>query len=163
MTEEKNKAAAVAVLTQYMEQHRLRRTPERFQILETVFDMPGHFSIDKLHSFLDATGYHVSRATVYNTIELLIKCGLVRRHAFSGQTHQYERITGLTKHFHLVCSSCGTVREIKDAEIDVILNTRRLGKFHPYYLDMNIYGLCPTCQRRGRARSAKKPKNQSST
>ena len=158
MSEDKTLNAAVGVLTQYMAQRRMRRTPERLSILEKVFETQGHFSIDTLHGNLEQSGYHVSRATVYNTIELLIECGLVRRHAFSNQAPQYEKITGLTKHYHLVCSRCGKVREIKDAEIDVILNTRRLGKFHPFYVDMNIYGLCPACMRK-----SKTPKKKSTT
>ena len=150
MNDEKTKAAAMATFTQFMSQHKLRRTPERFAILEKVFDMSTHFSIDALHSQLDDSGYHVSRATVYNTIELLTRCGLVRRHTFAAQSPQYEKISGLTKHYHLVCSRCGKVKEIKDAEIDQILGTRRFGKFHPAYIDLNVYGLCATCMRRSR-------------
>lgn len=153
MSDDKTKAAALATFTRYMSSHKLRRTPERFAILEKVFDISTHFSIDTLHSILEESGYHVSRATVYNTIELLTKCGLVRRHAFASQSPQYERITGLTKHYHLVCSRCGKVREIKDSEIDMLLNTRRFGKFHPAYIDLNIYGLCATCVRRARTRT----------
>ncbi len=158
MSEEKIKTAAMATLTQYMTQHHMRRTPERFAILGKVFEMTSHFSIDTLHGVLDRDGYHVSRATVYNTIELLIKCGLVRRHTFGNQSPQYEKIAGLTKHYHLVCSRCGKVREIKDAEIDVMLNTRSYGTFHPLYVDLNIYGLCGACMRKSRSEGRKKKK-----
>ena len=147
MSEEKTKTAAVASFNEYLTQHKLRRTPERFAILERVFDMSSHFSIDTLHQQLDENGYHVSRATVYNTIELFIKAGLVRRHTFESQSPQYEKIVGLSKHYHLVCSHCGKVKEIKDSEIDFLLNTRRFGKFHPKYIDLNVYGLCATCAR----------------
>lgn len=156
MNDEKTKAAALATFTQYMHQHKLRKTPERFAILDKVFDTSTHFSIDALHSALEGSGYHVSRATVYNTIELLTKCGLVRRHAFDAQSPQYEKIAGLTRHYHLVCSRCGKVREIKDQEIDMLLNTHRFGKFQPGYIDLNIYGLCAACQRKNRI-STKKP------
>lgn len=158
MNEEKTKAAAIATFTQFMAQHKLRRTPERFAILEKVFDMSSHFSIDALHIQLDESGYHVSRATVYNTIELLTRCGLVRRHTFTAQSPQYEKIVGLTKHYHLVCSRCGKVKEIKDPEIDLLLESRRHGKFHPTYIDLNIYGLCATCIRKTRP-TVKKPRS----
>ncbi len=154
MSDEKTKTAALSAFTQYMSQHRLRKTPERFAILEKVFDMNTHFSIDSLHAALDADGYHVSRATIYNTIELLTKCSLVRRHTFGNHSPQYEKITGLTKHYHLICSRCGKVKEVKDAEIDALLNARRFGKFQPLYADLNIYGLCGACQRKGRRRSS---------
>lgn len=150
MNDEKTKAAALATFTQYMHHHKLRKTPERFAILDKVFETSSHFSIDALHSCLEESGYHVSRATVYNTIELLTKCGLVRRHAFAAQSPQYEKIVGLTKHYHLVCSGCGKVREIKNPEIDMLLNTHRFGKFHPAYIDLNVYGLCASCMRKNR-------------
>lgn len=151
MNEEKIKNAAMATFTQFMSQHRLRRTPERFAILEKVMATTDHFSIDALHATLEADGYHVSRATVYNTIELLLKCGLVRRNTFSTQSPQYEKIAGLTTHYHLVCSACGKVREIKDGEIDALLSLKRFGKFQPSFIDLNIYGLCASCVRRRKA------------
>lgn len=151
MNDDKIKTAAITTLTQYMTQHKLRKTPERYAILEKVFDMNSHFSIDSLHSSLDADGYHVSRATIYNTIELLICAGLVRRHTFGNQSPQYEKIAGITKHYHLVCSRCGKVKEVKDTEIDAMLNTRRYGNFHPIYADLSIYGLCAACVRKTRS------------
>lgn len=154
MSDDKAKTAAIATFTQYLQRHKLRKTPERFAILEKVFDMSSHFSIDSLHSRLVDESYHVSRATVYNTIELLIDAGLVRRHTFGSQSPQYEKIAGLSKHYHLVCTRCGKIKEIKDNEIDDILNTRRFGKFHPAYVDLNVYGLCATCQRRTRTEKA---------
>lgn len=153
MGEERFKTVAVTSFNEYLMQHKLRRTPERFAILEKVFDMSSHFSIDTLHQQLDEKGYHVSRATVYNTIELLIKAGLVRRHTFESQSPQYEKIVGFTKHYHLVCSHCGKVKEIKDSEIDLLLNTRRFGKFQPKYIDLNVYGLCAACVRKTNRKS----------
>ncbi len=151
MSEEKLRNAAMATFTQFMSKHKLRRTPERFAILEKVMATTSHFSIDALHATLEAEGYHVSRATVYNTIELLLKCGLVRRNTFSTQSPQYEKNAGLTTHYHLVCSGCGKVREIKDSEIDEMLSSRRFGKFQPAFIDLNVYGLCPSCVRRQKA------------
>ncbi len=151
MTDEKAKNVAHATFTQYMVAHKLRKTPERYAIMEKVFEMASHFSIDSLHSLICADGYRVSRATVYNTIELLIDAGLVRRHTFGNQSPQYEKIAGFSKHYHLVCTSCGKVKEIKDPEIDALLTPRRFGNFHPAYLDLNVYGLCRTCGRRSRS------------
>lgn len=163
MSEEKIKAAALATFTQYMSQHKLRRTPERFAILEKVFEASGHFSIDTLHGLLEADGYHVSRATLYNTIELLSKCGLVRRHAFASQAPQYEKVAGFTRHYHLVCSRCGKVREIKDSEIDMLLVAHRFGKFQPVYIDLNIYGLCASCVRKSKSTSRGKKQKKTNS
>lgn len=155
MSDDKVKTAAITAFTQYMSTHKLRKTPERYAILESVFDMASHFVVEMLYDKLDESGYHVSKATIYNTLLLLTDAGLVRRHTFAGQTTQFEKIVGITNHHHLVCSRCGNVKEIKDSEIDAMLSTRRYGSFHPIYIDLHIYGLCSRC-----IRKSKKPKRQ---
>lgn len=148
MGDERTNTAAITAFTQYLTQHKLRKTPERYAILERVFAMTDHFFIDALYKAIEADGYHVSRATVYNTIELLVDAGLVRRHTFGAQPAQYERITGITNHHHLVCSRCGKVKEIKDQEIDAMLSARRFAGFTPVYADLYIYGVCGRCSRK---------------
>lgn len=150
MNDERTKAAATAALNRYLMQHRLRRTPERYAILDKVFSLPEHFFVDTLHRMLDADGYHVSRATVYNTMEILVDAGLVRRHNFGSTPAQYEKVAGITNHHHLVCTQCGKVREVKDAEIDRLLSSKRYTSFHPAYADLYIYGVCSRCARRPR-------------
>ncbi len=148
MSDDRTKTAAYTAFTQYMTKHHLRKTPERYAILDKVMQMNSHFIIDILYQQLEADGYHVSRATVYNTIELLVDAGLVRRHTFGGQTAQYEKITGPTNHHHLVCSRCGKVKEVNDPEVDTMLQSRRYSGFQPAYTDLYIYGLCSRCQRK---------------
>lgn len=150
MNDERTKAAATAALNRYLMQHRLRRTPERYAILDKVFSLSEHFFVGTLHRMLDADGYHVSRATVYNTMEILVDAGLVRRHNFGSTPAQYEKVAGITNHHHLVCTQCGKVREVKDAEIDRLLSSKRYTSFHPAYADLYIYGVCSRCARRPR-------------
>ena len=113
MSDDKAKTAAMGALTQYLTQHKLRKTPERYTILEKVFDMSDHFSVETLNAALHADGYHVSCTTVYNTLELLAEASLVRRRTFGRQPAHYEKIAGLSNHHHLVCTRCGKVREVK--------------------------------------------------
>lgn len=150
MNDERTKTAAIGTFTQYMIQHKLRKTPERYAILEKVMEMNSHFCIDTLYATLEADGYHVSRATVYNTMELLVDAGLVRRHTFGNQTAQYEKIVGPSNHHHLVCSRCGKVREIKDSALDALVSNRRYTNFHPAYADLYIYGICSRCMHKKR-------------
>ncbi|MBO4994992.1 MAG: transcriptional repressor [Muribaculaceae bacterium] len=154
MSDDKVKTAAITAFTQYMSTHKLRKTPERYAILEKVFDITTHFVVETLYSKLEDDGYHVSKATIYNTLLLLTDAGLVRRHTFAGQPAQFEKISGITNHHHLVCSRCGKVKEITDPEIDELLNARRYGSFHPAYVDLHIYGVCSRCLRK-----SKKQKN----
>lgn len=156
MNDERTKAAATAALNRYLMQHRLRRTPERYAILDKVFSLSEHFFVDTLHRMLDADGYHVSRATVYNTMEILVDAGLVRRHNFGSTPAQYEKVAGITNHHHLVCTQCGKVKEVKDAEIDRMLASKRYASFHPAYADLYIYGVCSRCARRPKPSSRTK-------
>ncbi len=159
MNEEKIRNAAHAAFTGYMTQRRLRKTPERYAILDKVMEMNSHFLIESLYSALDEAGYHVSRATVYNTIELLIDAGLVRRHTFGNSPAQYEKVAGIGNHHHLVCSRCGKVREVKDPELVKLLNSKRYPSFHAAYFDLYIYGVCSGCLRRV-SRSKKQNNNK---
>lgn len=159
MSDGKIKDAAIATFTQFLTQHKLRKTPERLAVLKQIFNIAGHFSIEELHEKLEQNDYHVSRATIYNTIELLTACGLVHRHTFASPTPQYERNTGLSRHYHLVCMSCGKVREIKDLEIQHIITNRRFGKFQPAFIDLNIYGLCQSCSKKNKTTTIKQHTN----
>ena len=156
MNDERTKTAATAALNRYLMQHRLRRTPERYAILDKVFSLSEHFFVDTLRRMLDADGYHVSRATVYNTMDILVDAGLVRRHNFGSTPAQYEKVAGITNHHHLVCTQCGKVREVKDAEIDRLLASRRYSAFHPAYADLYIYGVCSRCARKPKLSARKK-------
>lgn len=146
-------------LTKYLTQHKLRKTPERYTILEKIYSLNDHLSIDDLFNALEQDSYHVSRATVYNTMELLVDAGLVLRHNFAGHRAKYERATGISNHHHLICTQCGNVREIKDNSINTILSQQHYGKFQPHYADLHIYGLCYRCQRKLKKKN-NKPKEE---
>lgn len=150
MSEDRIKISARTAFTEYLCNKKLRKTPERYAILDKVFDMTDHFYIESLYAGLEADSYHVSRATVYNTIELLIDCGLVRRHQFNNQPAQYEKVSGIGNHHHLICTQCGKVKEVKDPELMKVMNARRYTTFHTAYFAIYVYGVCSRCQRRGR-------------
>ncbi len=146
MADERIKSATIAAFAKYLAQRRLRRTPSRAAVLERVIAMPDHFYADELVHEVEAD--NVSRATVYNTIELLTDAGILRRHTFGTNPAQYELIHGPANHHHLVCTRCGKVKEVKDPEIDRLLSSRHFSGFNPAYTDLYIYGVCSRCSRR---------------
>lgn len=153
--EDKIKGAVRLKLTQYLSQNKLRKTPERYTILDKIYSLNDHLSVDDLFNALECDAYHVSRATIYNTMELLVEAGLVHKHNFGGNQSKYERVTGIANHHHLICSQCGNVKEIKDNSINKILAAQHYGKFQAQYADLQIYGICARCQKKTKKNSQK--------
>lgn len=152
MGEDKMKASVRATFTEYLQSRGLRKTPERYAILDKVCSMTEHFHVDALYSALETDAYHVSLATVYNTMDLLVDSGIVRRHQFNNQPVQYERIQGTGNHHHLICTQCGKIKDVKDTELMKTINTRRYPAFHTSYFSINVYGVCSRCMRRGKTK-----------
>lgn len=135
------------LFTEYLIKNGHRQTKERYAILEHVYAIDGHFDVEGLYiSMLEEKKFHVSRATIYNTIELLVEAHLVVRHQFGTIAVQYERSTAAETHYHLVCSHCGNIREYKDDNLMQIVKNKKITKFTPEYYSLYIYGLCSKCK-----------------
>lgn len=154
-TDDKSYYIARAKLTEYLDKRRLRKTPERFTILEVVFSHNDHFGVDTLYAEMEERSYHVSRSTVYNTIELFCECGIVRKHQFGTNQSLYEKVISSGNHHHLICTECGKIREVKDSELMRFVGTRKYGAFTVSYISLYVYGVCSSCLRKGKNRKAK--------
>lgn len=129
---------------QYLQNKGLRKTQERFAILDAIYSIEGHFTLEALLEKMTASKFHVSRATLYNTMDLLTDAHLVIRHKF-GNTSQYEKSYNMTTHFHRICMSCGTVTEVEDEKLrQVIENTHSKG-FSIAHTTLYMYGTCAKC------------------
>ena len=148
MTEQYSNTAILKKFTDFLESGSYRKTPERFTILEKILLLPHTFTIVQLNDEMEKESYHVSRATVYNTVELLIQAKIVRRHVFEGMVAQYERIT--LPHTHLICTSCGKVKEVRDPNFAAFMNARRFNAFNADHYSLYVYGTCSTCARKSK-------------
>lgn len=135
------------IFTEYLHAHGHRKTPERYAILDTIYSINGHFDIETLYTLMaDKEKFRVSRATLYNTIILLMDARLVIKHQF-GTSSQYEKSYKRETHHHQICTQCGQVTEFQNEELQKAIEATRLKRFSLSHYSLYIYGLCGRCDR----------------
>lgn len=114
---ESNIAVIRDVLKNYLQEKGFRNTPERYTILEEIYNLDDHFNVDDLYLIMMQKKYHVSKATIYNTIEIFLDAGLIRKHQFGEKTltsSSYEKSYFDKQHDHLVIYKKGGDKEIQE-------------------------------------------------
>lgn len=123
------------------EKHRI--TPERFEVLDYAILYEGHFGADDLYIKMKTEKSNISRATIYNTLELLAKCDLLAKRNFGDGVTRFESSYNRKNHDHLICTNCGNITEFRNSKIIDIVNEvcEELG-FESEGYSFNIFGKC---------------------
>ncbi len=134
---------ATETLREFLKSEKHRITPERFEVMDSALDYEGHFGADDLYILMKNQSSHISRATVYKTLELLVQCDLITKRNFGDNLTRYESNLKKQSHDHLICMDCGRIVEFTDERIKSLPNqiSEDLG-FDVESYSFNIFARC---------------------
>ena len=160
------KEEARRLLTEYMSEHHQRKTPERYAILEAVYSFDGLFDVDQLFQRLEDR-FRVSRASIYTTLDLLARIGLVVRNQMPSKVY-YERNIPGQAHFYKACTECGKLERFANDSVGRLIKDMTVKRFHPSMYSLTVAGLCSQCltninRRKKRLDKKKKTKPKTDT
>ena len=147
MSDKKIHKEVTEIFTNYLIKNNQRKTPERYAILTEIYENDGHFDVESMYINMKNKNYRVSRATLYNTIELLLECKLIRKHQFEKAQAQFEKSFLSRQHDHIICTTCENVIEFCDPRILNIKNSIiESMDFQIERHSLNFYGTCTNCK-----------------
>ena len=130
------------LLNQYLKNHNLRQTPERYIVLKYIYKINTHFDIDYLYSFNNKKE-KISKATIYNNLEIFVKAKLIKQLQFNNNKILYEKSLQKRQHDHLICNDCGKINEFCDPRIQNILSgIEKTTNFRIESHSLNVFGNC---------------------
>jgi Fur family ferric uptake transcriptional regulator len=141
----------IHLFRRYLREQGLPVTQQREAVAEVVFTSPGHLSVEDIEAALKDDGERIGKATIYRTVEILVRSGLVEERDFGEGFKRYEHLFGQQPvHAHLICTNCSEVVEIQSPELLRLQEEAAEDRgFLPTRHRMEIFGLCSACQAAG--------------
>jgi Fur family ferric uptake transcriptional regulator len=141
----------VHLFRRYLREQGLPVTQQREAIADVVFSSSEHLSVEDIEQKLRESGERIGKATIYRTLEMLVRSGLVEEHDFGEGFKRYEHLFGQKPmREHLICTECGKVSDIHSPQlVQMQEDVARKHGFQPARYRLQIYGLCADCQARG--------------
>ena len=141
----------VRLFSRYLREQGLPITQQREAVAQVVFSSEGHLSVEEIEQRLRQGDERIGKATIYRTLDLLVKSKLVEEHDFGEGFKRYEhRLSRQPEHEHLICLECGSVTEFRSEEVKRV-EARVLAEhgFTPTRHRLELYGLCRDCRSAG--------------
>jgi Fur family peroxide stress response transcriptional regulator len=132
-------AEAAQIIEEAFQRTGVRRTPQRFFILEHLLLRRDHATVEELCQAVNRVHAMASRATVYNTLHALVEAGLVREFTLDGKAARYD--ANLEPHHHFVCDKCGAVEDVEWFDLPDDAKANRFRSF-----EVILRGTCIQCQ-----------------
>ena len=125
----------------------LKVTPQRVAVLEEIIKDKGHRESEDIYMAIKSRKTHVSRATVYRTLDILVQNEFARKLNLGDGRARYETKIDSPHHDHIICNECGKIIEFVNDEIEKM--QKKIAKQHHFKLQRHIhqlFGLCKECQ-----------------
>jgi Fur family transcriptional regulator, ferric uptake regulator len=141
----------IQLFRRYLREQGLPVTQQREVVADVVFGSPDHQSIEDIELALRQRGERIGKATIYRTMEILVRSGLVEEHDFGEGFKRYEHLFGHQPiHEHLICTHCSKVVEFQSPEVLRIRDeASSIHGFQPIRHRLEVYGICADCQASG--------------
>ncbi len=131
----------------YLKQEGLKWTSGREKVFREAVATEGHFEAEELAYRLRKKGSRVSKATVYRTLPLLVKAGLIKEVIHGEKHHHYEHNHEESQHDHLICLKCGKIVEYEEESLrEIEGKICKKHQFRPQKIVVEIFGYCKKCQ-----------------
>ena len=145
-------------LTRYIEEKAMRKTPERYEILRVAGAVDGIFTIDELIGIMKKhASFQVSRATLFNTMELFVDAGLAVKHSLATAAH-YEMRTDSNPKAYIICRQCNTITKVSTSTAKLALANLHVRYFAIEDKLLYMHGICRHCQAKNRQEARKQKK-----
>ena len=121
-------------------------TPQRLAICQFVLSSKEHPKVEQVYEAVQKQHPTISLATVYQTLHLLTKIGLLQELGFNGGSSRYD--PNISPHLNIVCKNCGKIQDYESesvmeflSQIDKELKHRIIGQ------NLEIYTYCDQCKK----------------